>query len=25
VAANKVHRKAHGLVADEVYQVQEGA
>jgi hypothetical protein len=24
-AANEVHRKAHGLVADEVYQVQEGA
>jgi hypothetical protein len=24
-AANEVHRKAHGLVADEVYRVQEGA
>ena len=24
-AANEVHRKAHGLVADAVYQVQEGA
>ena len=24
-AANEVHRKAHGLVADELYQVQEGA
>ena len=24
-AAREVHRKAHGLVADEVYQVQEGA
>ena len=24
-AANTVHRKAHGLVADEIYQVQEGA
>ena len=24
-AANTVHREAHGLVADEVYQVQEGS
>ena len=24
-AAAEVHRKAHGLVADEVYRVQEGA
>ncbi|MFN8082527.1 MAG: DUF4242 domain-containing protein [Kineosporiaceae bacterium] len=24
-AANLVHRDAHGLVADEIYQVQEGA
>jgi hypothetical protein len=24
-AANTVHRTAHGLVADEIYQVQEGA
>lgn len=24
-AANHVHREAHGLVADEIYQVQEGA
>ena len=24
-AANTVHRKAHGLVADEIYQVAEGA
>lgn len=24
-AAATVHRKAHGLVADEIYQVQEGA
>jgi hypothetical protein len=24
-AATTVHREAHGLVADEVYQVQEGA
>jgi hypothetical protein len=24
-AAAEVHRKAHGLVADAVYQVQEGA
>ncbi len=24
-AANAVHREAHGLVADEIYQVQEGA
>jgi len=24
-AANAVHRQAHGLVADEIYQVQEGA
>jgi len=24
-AASSVHRKAHGLVADEVYQVQEGS
>jgi hypothetical protein len=23
-AANTVHRDAHGLVADEIYQVQEG-
>ena len=23
-AANKVHREAHGLVADEIYQVKEG-
>ena len=24
-AANTVHREAHGLVADEIYAVQEGA
>jgi hypothetical protein len=24
-AANTVHREAHGLVADEIFQVQEGA
>jgi len=24
-AANAVHRHAHGLLADEVYQVQEGS
>lgn len=24
-AANQVHRKAHGLVADAIYRVQEGA
>jgi uncharacterized protein DUF4242 len=24
-AANIVHREAHGLVADEVYEVQEGS
>lgn len=24
-AATTVHREAHGLVADEIYQVQEGA
>ena len=24
-AANKVHREAHGLVADEIYEVKEGA
>jgi len=24
-AAHEVHRAAHGLVADEIYQVQEGA
>jgi hypothetical protein len=24
-AANTVHRDAHGLVADEIYQVQEGS
>jgi Protein of unknown function (DUF4242) len=24
-AAHTVHREAHGLVADEIYQVQEGA
>ncbi len=24
-AANIVHRDAHGLVADEIYQVQEGS
>jgi len=24
-AANAVHRQAHGLMADEVYQVQEGS
>lgn len=24
-AANTVHREAHGLVADEIYSVQEGA
>jgi hypothetical protein len=24
-AANTVHREAHGLVADDVYQVQEGS
>lgn len=23
-AANRVHREAHGLVADEIYAVQEG-
>jgi hypothetical protein len=23
-AANRVHREAHGLVADEIYPVQEG-
>jgi len=23
--ANTVHREAHGLVADEIYEVQEGA
>jgi hypothetical protein len=23
--AHKVHREAHGLVADEIYQVQEGS
>ena len=23
-AANRVHREAHGLVADEIYSVQEG-
>jgi hypothetical protein len=23
-AANEVHRRAHGLVADAIYQVQEG-
>jgi hypothetical protein len=25
IAANTVHREAHGLVADAVYQVQEGS
>ncbi|MGZ4649887.1 MAG: DUF4242 domain-containing protein [Kineosporiaceae bacterium] len=25
VAAETVHREAHGLVADEIFQVQEGA
>jgi len=24
-AANTVHREAHGLVADEIYEVQEGS
>jgi Protein of unknown function (DUF4242) len=24
-AANQVHREAHGLVADEIYEVQEGS
>jgi hypothetical protein len=24
-AANTVHREAHGLVADEIFEVQEGA
>lgn len=24
-AANRVHREAHGLVADEIYPVQEGS
>jgi hypothetical protein len=24
-SANTVHREAHGLVADEIFQVQEGA
>ena len=24
-AANTVHREAHGLVADEIFQVQEGS
>jgi hypothetical protein len=24
-AANTVHREAHGLVADEIYRVQEGS
>jgi hypothetical protein len=24
-AANSVHREAHGLVADEIYPVQEGS
>ena len=24
-AANRVHREAHGLVADEIHQVQEGS
>ena len=24
-AANTVHREAHGLVADDIYQVQEGS
>jgi hypothetical protein len=24
-AANTVHRKAHGLVADEIYEVNEGS
>lgn len=24
-AANTVHREAHGLVAEEIYQVQEGS
>jgi Protein of unknown function (DUF4242) len=23
--ANRVHREAHGLVADEIYEVQEGS
>ena len=25
VAAQAVHREAHGLIADEIYQVQEGS
>ena len=24
-AANQVHKEAHGLVADEIYEVQEGS
>ena len=24
-AANRVHREAHGLVADEIYKVEEGS
>jgi hypothetical protein len=24
-AANRVHREAHGLVADEIYEVKEGS
>jgi hypothetical protein len=24
-AANKVHRESHGLVADQIYEVQEGS
>jgi hypothetical protein len=24
-AANRVHREAHGLVADEIFEVQEGS
>jgi len=24
-AAQAVHREAHGLIADEIYQVQEGS
>ena len=24
-AANRVHKEAHGLVADEIFQVQEGS
>lgn len=24
-AANRVHREGHGLVADEIYEVQEGS